>query len=151
MENASNALIMAAGILIGVLILSLAVYLFVNFGQTTAQIYEQNEQNQLNLFNSQFTSYEGKENITIYDIITVAGYAYENNKYYENDEQYKVYIYIGAPIKNNEIQDLVYVKSKELIINEQNKMSGNNNELPKYSCKIEYLNGRVNKVVFSEL
>ena len=32
MENASKALLMAAGVLIGVLILSLAVYLFENFG-----------------------------------------------------------------------------------------------------------------------
>lgn len=151
MENASNALIMAAGILIGVLILSLAVYLFVNFGQTTAQIYEQNEQNQLNIFNSKFSSYEEKEKITIYDIITVAGYAYENNKYYEGDEQYKVYVYIGTPTSSNEIQDIVYIKSKKMITDEQNKMAGNNNELPKYSCKIEYLNGRVKKVIFSEL
>lgn len=151
MEDASNALIMAAGILIGVLILSLAVYLFINFGQTAAQIYEQNEQNQLNIFNSKFSSYEGKEKITIYDIITVAGYAYENNKYYEDDEQYKVYVYIGTPTSNNEIQDIVYLKSKKIISDEQNKMDGNNNELPKYSCKIEYLNGRVKNVIFSEL
>ena len=33
MENASKALIMAGGVLIGVLIISLAVYLFVSFGQ----------------------------------------------------------------------------------------------------------------------
>lgn len=151
MEDASNALIMAAGILIGVLILSLAVYLFINFGQTAAQIYEKNEQNQLNIFNSKFSSYEGKEKITIYDIITVAGYAYENNKYYEDDEQYKIYVYIGIPTSNNEIQDIVYLKSKKIISDEQNKMAGNNNELPQYSCKIEYLNGRVKNVIFSEL
>ena len=38
MENASKALIMAGGVLIGVLIISLAVYLFVSFGQTSAEI-----------------------------------------------------------------------------------------------------------------
>lgn len=32
MENASKALIMAGGVLIGILILSLAVYLFIDFG-----------------------------------------------------------------------------------------------------------------------
>ena len=38
MENASNALIIAGGVLIGVLIISLAVYLFVDFGSTSAEI-----------------------------------------------------------------------------------------------------------------
>lgn len=80
MENASKALLMAAGVLIGVLILSLAAYLFVYFGSTSQQIHEQNEENQINEFNSKFTSYVGKDNITIYDVITVANLATENNK-----------------------------------------------------------------------
>ena len=82
MENASNALIMAAGILIGVLILSLGVYLFVDFGSTSAEIHSQTEQQQLAQINSKFTTYLGKTNLTIYDIITVLGYAQENNNYY---------------------------------------------------------------------
>ncbi len=69
MENASKALLMAAGVLIGIMVLSLAVYLFVTFGSTSAQMHQQKEQDQLNQFNSQFTSYEGKEDITIYDIV----------------------------------------------------------------------------------
>lgn len=85
MENASKALLMAAGVLIGIMVLSLAVYLFVTFGSTSAQMHQQKEQDQLNQFNSQFTSYEGKEDITIYDIVTVANLATENNKYYEFD------------------------------------------------------------------
>ena len=85
MENASKALLMAAGVLIGIMVLSLAVYLFVTFGSTSAQMHQQKEQDQLNQFNSQFTSYEGKEDLTIYDVITVANLATENNKYYEFD------------------------------------------------------------------
>ena len=38
MENASNALLIAGGVLIGVLILSLAVYLFADFGAKSADI-----------------------------------------------------------------------------------------------------------------
>lgn len=82
MENASKALLMAAGVLIGILIISLAVYLFVSFGSTSAELHKQNEEQQIAQFNSQFTSYEGKE-CTIYDVITVANLATENNKYYE--------------------------------------------------------------------
>ena len=63
MENASKALIMAGGVLIGVLIISLAVYLFVSFGQTSAEINSENSQKQLSQFNAKFTSYEGRNNI----------------------------------------------------------------------------------------
>ena len=80
MENASKALMMAAGILIGVAILSLAVYLFVSFGSASAEIHEQNDANRINEFNTQFTSYVGKEDITIYDVITVANLATEWKK-----------------------------------------------------------------------
>lgn len=83
MENASKALLMAASILIGMLILSLAVYLFVSFGSTSAELHKQKEEQQLQQFNSQFTSYVGKEGIMIYDVVTVANLATENNIYYE--------------------------------------------------------------------
>ena len=51
MENASKALLMAAGVLIGVLILSLAVYLFANFGTASAEIHKQKDMNEINKFN----------------------------------------------------------------------------------------------------
>ena len=82
MENASKALLMAAGVLMGMMILSLAVYLFANFGGTSSQIHENIETNQLNQFNSQFTSYVGKENVTIHDVISMANLATQNNQNY---------------------------------------------------------------------
>lgn len=82
MENASKALLMAAGVLIGMLVISLAVYLFISFGSTSAEIHKQNEEQQIAQFNSQFVSYEEKS-CTIYDVVTVANLATENNIYYE--------------------------------------------------------------------
>lgn len=82
MENASKALFIAAGVLIGILIVSLAVYLIVSFGSTSAEIHKQNVEQQITQFNNQFISYEGKE-CTIYDVVTVANLATENNKYYD--------------------------------------------------------------------
>ena len=38
MENASKALLMAAGVLIGMMVLSLMVYLFISFGSSTKAI-----------------------------------------------------------------------------------------------------------------
>ncbi len=83
MENASKALLMAAGVLIGLLVISLAVYLFVSFGMTSAEIHKEQQEQQLEQFNVQFTSYVGKEGLTIYDVVTVANLATENNKNYE--------------------------------------------------------------------
>ena len=63
MENASNALLIAGGVLIGVLILSLAVYLFADFGSTSADINQRTAEQQLTQFNSKFTVYESSEKI----------------------------------------------------------------------------------------
>ena len=83
MENASKALLMAGGVLLGILILSLAVYLFSNFGGASSRIHDNIEENQTAQFNSQFTKYVGNENVTIHDVVTMANLATENNKYYE--------------------------------------------------------------------
>ncbi len=82
MENASKALLMAAGVLIGMMVLSLMVYLFVSFGSTSREIREEQAQKQLNQFNTQFTSYMGTTN-TIYDVVTIANLATRNNIDYE--------------------------------------------------------------------
>ena len=117
MENASKALIMAGGVLIGILIISLAVYLFTDFGSTSAQINAQNSQKQITEFNSKFTAYEGNDNITIYDIITLAGYAKENNEYYKDAEDEKIDVKIGnETCLNRTSQELInkYVSNEKL-------------------------------------
>lgn len=90
MENASKALLMAAGVLIGILVLSLAIFLFSNFGTVSSNMRDEIESNQLTQFNSQFTVYAGRDDITIYDIITVANLAKENNNKYEGKNDFVV-------------------------------------------------------------
>lgn len=95
MENAAQALYMAAGVLIGIMILSLGVYLFVNFGQTSKELHEQIYFNQLTEFNAQFTKFEGID-ATIYDVISLANLAAQNNIDYDNDPYYTVNVLIGT-------------------------------------------------------
>lgn len=152
MENASKALIMAGGILIGLLIISLAVYLFVDFGRTAADINNQNAEQQIVEFNSKFTKYEsykdndGNWKTTIYDIISLAGYAKENNEYYNesSDEQISVNI-IGSPVKNN-IQQLSDYKS----LMSQYMYDGSGTTLRKFSCEsISYnTKGKIKSINF---
>lgn len=147
MENASKALIMAGGVLIGILIISLAVYIFTDFGSTSAKINAQNAQKQITEFNSKFTSYEGYKDkdgnwkITIYDIITLAGYAKENNQYYEDTSEEQIKI----KIDNIEIQDNTNDRNQELI----NKYTSDG-ILKKFKCsKVEYnTRGKVNSITF---
>ena len=108
MENASKALIMVAGVLIGIMILSLAVYLFATFGATSAEMHGQIEQDRINQFNAQFTKYEGKEDITIYDIITVVNLARDSNESYTlteaKDSNY--YITVNAALQTGNENNL---------------------------------------------
>lgn len=147
MENASKALIMAAGVLIGVLILSLAVYLFASFGTSSAQVHKQNEENQLNEFNTQFTSYEGREEITIYDVITVKNLADQNNRQYELDSSTNSNFYITVRLGNSSINNNK-VKEEELIKKDTETLQ---EKLPTYSCKVTIspVTGRVKEIIFS--
>lgn len=172
MENASKALLMAAGVLIGLLVLSLAVYLFVSFGTTSAELHKQNEEHQIDQFNSQFTSYVGKDGITIYDVVTVANIATETNIYYEftkrntladgkdnyvsvkvmntdltnyhNKTIEKGYKYSGS-INYNKLIDLDLQKMR---ITPNQDMS----DLTQYSCQVEIsrITQRVYQVIFSK-
>lgn len=159
MENASKALLMAAGVLIGVLIISLAVYLFIDFGTTSAEVNQQNVNQQLVQFNSKFTSYEGREDLSIYDVITVGGYAQENNKYYGDDDKDKFYVdnyKIEVILKSRTGTTLSQYVNKytsedynKLIHDEQ---VNNPNGLPSYKCEIKtyHENGRVKTIIFTK-
>lgn len=148
MENASKALIMAGGVLIGILILSLAAYLFVDLGSTSAEITAQNARKQITEFNSKFTAYEeykdkeGNWQITIYDIISIAAYAKENNEYYKDSENEK----ISVRIDNKEIQDNNNAQNENLIKN-YIKYDGT---LVKFKCdNIDYNSrGKVKLIIF---
>ena len=79
MENASKALLMAAVILISIIILSLAVYLFIYFSDYARGVEDEVKANQIAQFNSQFLSYEDKE-LTFYDVITISNMAKDYNE-----------------------------------------------------------------------
>lgn len=83
MENASKALIMAATVLMGLLLISLAVYLFATFGNVLTSIATENEATILAQFNAQFSVYDGNDRtFTIQDVVTIASLAKQNNDDY---------------------------------------------------------------------
>ena len=100
MENASRALLMAAGVLVGVMILGIAAYLFSIYGQYSRENYEKMSDAQIAQFNTQFLKYYGEVQsayidvagneqtrggtiiCNAHDIITVANLANQNNTKY---------------------------------------------------------------------
>ena len=91
MENASKALIMAGEILLGIMIISIAVYVFNMFADYSSERYKEIEDTQIAAFNSKFTIYygdsgSGKDNkdkkpieCTIHDIVGLANLAQKYN------------------------------------------------------------------------
>ena len=79
---------MAAGVLLAILIIAIALLLF-RAGANVVESYQNsNEENELNMFNSNFTRMlsgndtalgSSSNTITVYDIITVANFAWNNN------------------------------------------------------------------------
>ena len=109
MENASRALLIAAGVLVGVLLLSLAVYLFTIFGNFGSEMSIQMNQENISEFNSQFTKYESHQDengdwqnlCRAQDVVTIANLAKENNGQYDytSSDEGTGYYYVRVIVK----------------------------------------------------
>lgn len=152
MENAVKALYMAAGVLIGIMILSLAVVLFSSLQDYMEETNKQIMFNEVTRFNAKYTKYVDTE-LTIQDIITVAGEAYENNKSYNIDpnawNESSNSLYIAIYLENNGRIDQKMGENGEMI-----ELLGNNNaSVQKYKCAnsdVEYSEntGKIFKMTF---
>ena len=87
MENASKALLMAGGILVAMLILSIGIYLFASY-RDIGITYEQSlSAVEIEKFNSNFTKFEGRDDITIQEIVTLVNFAKQYKEQTEIDIQ----------------------------------------------------------------
>lgn len=153
MENASKALLMAAGVLMGVVILSLAAYLFVTFSSSADDVKSEIANNQLNKFNSQFLAYEQREDLTVYDILTAVNLAENNNKYYQLEPGDTNYITVkvdNSVVNSTDIEKKIKPESLE----KEGEMKEDNlggKLLKNYRCNVllSDITGRVNAVNFS--
>lgn len=163
MENASKALILAAGVLIGILILSLMVYLFSSLTGVALEVQKENNQKVITQFNAEFVQYQSKENVTIYDVVSVKNYAKEINNNRNYDNRIKVYLSNKRGL-NTEITSSGFTKSDQYLIgldlNEEKKVKQIDEDgierrttvIPNYNVReIKYdENGKVNMIRFRE-
>ena len=162
MENASQALLIAAGVLMGILILSLVIYLFSVFGGYAANTQSKIDENDVAQFNQNFLKYSGLTGLTIQDIITVKNYALESNEEHGNYNPNT-----DRASENNEYIDVYYADSKAaahtasaLILNTQDQTLLEN-EIEKiksgkgsnrFTCEVTVnrTTGKVSKIYFYE-
>ena len=91
MENASKVLIMAAEILFGVILISILVLMFYAWGNFSNNINSKIQETKINEFNIQFVSYNGRTDLTAYDIVSIVSLANEYNIEVD-EESYKIKI-----------------------------------------------------------
>ncbi len=143
MENASKALLMAGGVLIAILILTVVVILFNTYGQLAPTYEKELEENEIKKFNNNFTKFEGREDITIQEIVSLTNFA----KQYEQETEIGIEVIFSAT-------DLTE-KDEEYLINliKDNSVNGDGT-IKHYKCNsanTEYEYGKVNVIKFQQI
>lgn len=93
MENAAKALLIAGGVLIAILLLTLFSYLYTKMGESTNDIYALMNQSEISEFNQKFLNYSGRginpntTPLTVQDVATLINLAQDskNNSDYAAD------------------------------------------------------------------
>lgn len=168
MENASKALIMAATVLLGLMIISIGVTLFTTFSEFSRTTLEKVEDTKIAEWNNQFLKYYGQIStynpdtdryttsdikVTAHDIITVANLAKQNNINYElqnesgyNENMYYVQVKVIGAYNNlekaSEQQKNDFLKTKSL--------TANNEETKYYKCSKVEVSKVTKKVMYIE-
>lgn len=148
MENAVKALLMAAGVLIGLMIISLGVSLYSSLREYVEFTHKEIASNEIQQFNEQFFKYinyntitmETEFTLTIQDIVTAANIANENN----SNTDYTVTVILEGL---SGIQEKIKSNPAEILENGLGKQ---------YRCSVDNIEinpttGRVNKVTFYEI
>ena len=162
MENASKALLMAATILISVMLVSLATYLFATFGNYSKNINDNINQKTKQEFNAQFTKYETSETgepCTVYDIVTIINLAKNCNDQYEeyqkgrindfrNDSNSYIYVTVNGESTITEVSNTNDLNS--FISQHNTTTDGKYND--KYNCTVNISNqtGLVKSIIFTQ-
>ncbi|MBR0350883.1 MAG: hypothetical protein IJH76_03580 [Clostridia bacterium] len=160
MENASKALLMAAGVLIGIIILSWAVYLYTTYRSSADTVQKQIELGQIQDFNNKYLKYDGQTNLTIYDINTVINMANDNNHYYgltePQEDNYFISVYLGNSRIDNSSDFQTAIKGisngNYMEMEPLNAQKGPTLVLKKYTAKVVINDNTslVNKIIFTE-
>lgn len=150
MENASNALIIAGSILIAIIVLSMGVHIIITHSRVTDSYNQRQITTEVYKYNSYFTPFIGRTDITIQEIITLKNYTVQYCK--KNNISSETKVFIGT-------DELTAAKANtERIKEDEPVISGSPVKVTfkYYKCEangIEYNNdkGRVSKIIFTPI
>ena len=153
MENASKALLIAAEVLIGIVLLTLFSYLFTLMAENTSRIEKRAKLNRINEFNQEFLNYEGRgvrevgkdsSGHSIYNPLSIQDVATLINLAKDNDTKYKFYTKVKIVLDGVDLTTTYNDGNAWL----KDKMDNNNTDA-KYKCtkvEIDIESKLVNKV-----
>lgn len=120
MENASKALIIVGGVFIGIILLSVMIYIF-RQGSKVNENYDQKQiTNQLELYNSRFEKF-AKEDNNIIDVISLANLAYDTNILCDYDPTLTVEVEIIVGGDTFKIPKDNKLSARNIILNDSNQ------------------------------
>ena len=90
MENASKALLMAGGGLIAMLMIAVAVFLFNTYSNMAPSYEKKISEGEVKKFNSNFTKFEGRTDITVQEIISIINFV----KQYQEETEIEVKVIV---------------------------------------------------------
>ena len=94
MENASKALLIAGGVLAGILLLTLFSYILLQMKGFASKHYAEMSEHETAEFNQQFLKYEGRDDLSIQDVITIINLAKNNNE--KENKPIKINVFVGS-------------------------------------------------------
>lgn len=100
MENATKALLIAGGVLIAIIIITMFIMMFSRMSNMQNEQEEQLKIEQLAAFNAEFEAYNKK---VMYgtDVITLINKVAENNKIYSGNTDYQITITLNGTVMTN--------------------------------------------------
>jgi hypothetical protein len=163
MENATKALIIAAGMLIAIMIISLGLYLFASMSTYTSSAEQKISEDQIMQYNQVFLKYHGRNDLTVHDIVTIANYAKqcnEENGYYDdngqNHDETQYYISVLLMSSNplhlecNTINNKTSTKYFDNLLKSDYIEVGGITQLATYKCEV-YVSSDTSRVYKVEL
>lgn len=136
MENAAKALMIAAGILLGIMLLSVMIYVF-RQGAKVNQAYDNKQVSlQLELYNSQFEHYD-RNNNNIMDVISLCNLAFDVNMDTDYDTQNTVEIEIQIDSDTYRIPNDIGPYDGELF-NQRNKILTNSDDVKSIYSLVDF-------------
>lgn len=95
MENATKALMIAGGVLIALIIITMFLIMFNNLSNIKKEQEEEAKVEQITAFNAEFEAYNKKVMYGV-DVITLINKVAENNKKYVDNNDYKISVKLNG-------------------------------------------------------